>query len=98
MHFGADYYPEYWPQDNWEQDASLMQEARFDIADVDPVPIVQWDGQMYDTVVWADMVEPTGAEVIARYTNEWYAPYAAITGNKVGKEEAIYVVILRSTL
>ena len=41
--------------------------------------------------VWADMLEPTTADVWARYTNEWYAPYAAITRNPVGKGQAIYV-------
>ncbi len=29
MHFGADYYPEHWPEERWEVDARLMQEAGF---------------------------------------------------------------------
>lgn len=29
MRFGADYYPEHWPEDRWEEDARLMQEAGF---------------------------------------------------------------------
>lgn len=27
MYYGADYYPEHWPQERWETDARLMQEA-----------------------------------------------------------------------
>lgn len=30
MRFGADYYPEHWPEDRWEEDARLMREAGFD--------------------------------------------------------------------
>jgi beta-galactosidase len=29
MRFGVDYYPEHWPEDRWETDARLMQEAGF---------------------------------------------------------------------
>lgn len=29
MRFGADYYPEHWPEERWEEDARLMQEAGF---------------------------------------------------------------------
>jgi beta-galactosidase len=65
---------------------SLMTEAP-----ADPTPIVAWDGETFHTQVWADMLEPTRAEVLARYTNEWYAPYAALTRNRVGKGQAIYV-------
>ncbi len=31
MHFGAAYYPEYWPHQRWATDARLMQEAGFDV-------------------------------------------------------------------
>lgn len=31
MRFGADYYPEHWPEERWETDAKLMQEAGFNI-------------------------------------------------------------------
>ena len=60
-------------------------------APADPTPLVEWKGNSFSTQVWADMLEPTTAEVWARYTNEWYAPYAAITRNLVGKGQAIYV-------
>lgn len=59
--------------------------------DVDPTPIMAWNGQTFGAQVWADMLEPAGAEVLARYTNEWYAPYAAITRSQVGGGQAIYV-------
>ncbi|GAB4523070.1 MAG: beta-galactosidase [Anaerolineae bacterium] len=60
-------------------------------APADPKPIVRWNGQDLGTHVWADMLEPTTSEVLARYTNEWYAPYAAITRNRYGQGQAIYV-------
>ena len=59
--------------------------------DVDPTPRVAWRGGFYDTCVWADMLEPTTAEVLARYSNAWYAPYAALTVNTFGKGRAYYV-------
>ncbi|MGI6367713.1 MAG: beta-galactosidase [Anaerolineae bacterium] len=31
MYFGADYYPEHWPEERWEQDARLMQEAGLNV-------------------------------------------------------------------
>ena len=31
MRFGADYYPEHWPQSRWATDARLMQEAGFNV-------------------------------------------------------------------
>jgi beta-galactosidase len=31
MYFGADYYPEHWPQERWETDAQLMQQAGINI-------------------------------------------------------------------
>ena len=32
MRFGADYYPEHWPEERWPEDARLMQEAGFNTA------------------------------------------------------------------
>jgi beta-galactosidase len=29
FHFGADYYPEHWPEERWAEDARLMSEAHF---------------------------------------------------------------------
>ncbi len=31
MYFGADYYPEHWPRERWEQDARLMAEANLNV-------------------------------------------------------------------
>jgi len=31
FHFGVDYYPEQWPEENWEVDAQLMSEAGFNV-------------------------------------------------------------------
>ncbi|MCX6345546.1 MAG: beta-galactosidase [Armatimonadetes bacterium] len=31
MRFGADYYPEHWPEERWETDARMMKEAGFNI-------------------------------------------------------------------
>ncbi len=31
FHFGVDYYPEHWPEERWEEDASLMAEANFNV-------------------------------------------------------------------
>jgi beta-galactosidase len=32
MYYGADYYPEHWPEDRWPTDARLMREAHFNVA------------------------------------------------------------------
>jgi beta-galactosidase len=29
--FGADYYPEHWPEERWPEDARLMAEAGFNV-------------------------------------------------------------------
>ena len=60
-------------------------------AEIDPTPRVAWRGDFYDTCVWADMLEPISAETLARYTNSWYEPYAALTMNTFGKGRAYYV-------
>ena len=31
LYYGADYYPEHWPEERWAQDARLMQEAGFNL-------------------------------------------------------------------
>ena len=31
VHYGVDYYPEHWPEERWEEDARLMQEAGFNV-------------------------------------------------------------------
>jgi len=63
------------------------------MADVESeaAPVILWDGKEHEAQVWADMLEPTTAEVLAEYSNSWYTPYAAITRNRAGKGQAIYV-------
>lgn len=34
IHFGADYYPEHWPEERWETDARLMREMGIDVVRV----------------------------------------------------------------
>ena len=41
--------------------------------------------------VWCDVLEPKGAEVVARYTENYYAGAPAITLNRFGKGCVIYV-------
>ncbi|MBE3067385.1 MAG: beta-galactosidase, partial [Chloroflexi bacterium] len=31
FYFGADYYPEHWPEERWPEDARLMAEAGFNV-------------------------------------------------------------------
>jgi beta-galactosidase len=40
---------------------------------------------------WADVLAATSAEVVARYTEDYYAGQPAITRNRYGKGSAIYV-------
>lgn len=41
--------------------------------------------------LWCDVLKPTTAQVVARYTREYYAEKPAITLNQYGKGKAIYV-------
>ena len=59
--------------------------------DEEPVPVIRWEGQEYATCVWADMLEPAGAEVLGSYVNSWFSGYSAITRNRFGEGQAIYV-------
>ena len=47
-------------------------------------------GQTLSSTVWADVLEPTTAEVVARYTQEYYAGSPAITLNQYGAGQVIY--------
>ena len=31
FYYGADYYPEHWPEERWPEDARLMREAGFNV-------------------------------------------------------------------
>ena len=41
--------------------------------------------------IWCDLLEPSSARVLARYTGGFYAGAAAITQNRVGRGSVIYV-------
>ncbi len=41
--------------------------------------------------IWCDVLEPTTAEVVASYTEDYYAGRPAITVNRFGRGRAIYV-------
>ncbi len=41
--------------------------------------------------VWCDIVTPQGAEVVARYTADYYGGEAAVTRNRAGRGQAVYV-------
>jgi beta-galactosidase len=44
-----------------------------------------------EALAWCDILAPKSAEVIARYTDDYYAQQPAITLNRYGKGQAIYV-------
>ncbi len=41
--------------------------------------------------VWCDVLEPRGATVVARYTQDYYAGRPAITLNEIGQGQVVYV-------
>lgn len=57
----------------------------------DTVPVETTDGKTYFGSQWADILEPRGAETIARYRSEYYAGRAAVTVNRVGAGQVYYV-------
>ncbi|MBM3187607.1 MAG: beta-galactosidase [Chloroflexi bacterium] len=44
--------------------------------------------------MWCDILKPTSAEVVARYTSDYYAGEPAITQNAWGKGRAVYVGVI----
>lgn len=44
--------------------------------------------------VWCDVLRPTSAETLARYTDDYYAGAPAVTRNSFGKGQAVYVATL----
>jgi beta-galactosidase len=49
-----------------------------------------WLGR-YKASVWADLLEPEGATVLFRYTQDFYAGRAAVTISNYGKGKVVYV-------
>jgi beta-galactosidase len=48
-------------------------------------------GEAITAETWCDILAPTTAEVVARYTECYYAGRPAITRNRFGRGQAIYV-------
>jgi beta-galactosidase len=48
-------------------------------------------GQRFPVEIWCDLLVPTTAEVLARYEQDYYAGKPAITRNRFGKGQAIYL-------
>jgi beta-galactosidase len=45
----------------------------------------------FTATVWADVLNPTTANIVARYSNDYYADQAAVTINVFGKGKVIYI-------
>ena len=48
-------------------------------------------GEAYTSRVWADVLEPRGADVLACYASDYYAGRAAVTTHRFGQGQAVYV-------
>ena len=48
------------------------------------------EGETLESAIWADVLTPTTAEVVARYTREYYAGRPAITLNHAGAGRVLY--------
>jgi beta-galactosidase len=53
--------------------------------------IVTAGGGEYQVSTWIDLVRPEGAEVLARYADDWYRDSAAVTRHRYGKGMAYYI-------
>jgi beta-galactosidase len=56
---------------------------QFELPDMDSTPPLA-------IFTWADLLKPDGAEVVARYTEDYYAGQPAITLNRFGQGQAAY--------
>ena len=48
-------------------------------------------GQTLPVQIWCDILEPQGAQVIARYSQDYYVGKPAVTRNPFGQGAAIYL-------
>jgi beta-galactosidase len=55
------------------------------------LPGVGTDAPAVHARLWCDVLAPTGAQVLARYGGEYYAGRPAITLNRFGRGQAVYV-------
>jgi beta-galactosidase len=44
-----------------------------------------------NAVAWCDVLAPSGAEVLGTYTEDYYAGLPAVTRNRAGRGQAVYV-------
>ena len=63
--------------------ADLIQSITFDVDEL--------SGQTLPVQIWCDILESQGAEVIARYSQDYYAGKPAVTRNPFGQGAAIYL-------
>ncbi|MGE5613138.1 MAG: beta-galactosidase [Bacillota bacterium] len=49
------------------------------------------DGTKYTISLWAELLVPTTAKILARYCSDWYKGYAAVTYNQFGRGQAYYI-------
>jgi beta-galactosidase len=49
------------------------------------------EGKSANTSAWCDILKPTGSEIVASYSDDYYAGKPAITLNHYGKGQAVYV-------
>ena len=52
---------------------------------------VETESGEWEARTWADLVEPKDAEVIGRFKHDYYAGMPAVTRNRLGRGQAIYV-------
>jgi beta-galactosidase len=53
---------------------------------------VTWpDGRVSEGTCWLDVIEPTGGEVIARYSSTPWAGHPAILSSRIGEGRAVYL-------
>lgn len=59
---------------------------------------VEFNGETFTASVWADVLAPRGAEVVGRYTQDYYAGQPAITLNPVSQGKVIYLGAMGDSL
>ena len=53
---------------------------------------LQYQGKMYDSFIWSDLMQVKGqTDILATYQSEFYAGEPAITANSYGKGQCYYI-------
>lgn len=98
---GGTYVTSYWSGEVDENDLCFLNRhplgdvlgIRTEDIDVRPVNTenwVQWDGQRYPVMDLCAVVHPEGAQVLAEYTDDFYAGFPALTRHRFGKGNAYF--------